>query len=284
MADEEIDSSAELDTVTDELAAAEQLIDFTAPLAGEDDAPIISAEEQSDETPGDSYKDADADTLRSLLSAKDKELETSSKRYDDLRSLGDRRNNEDKVERARLEERMTALQNQQAAPSAEAAAAAQAKFEEDWIVELNENPGKAVEYFQGVGSELRAEFQGQLDALRAELSAESQQRQRLDPEVQEHLELIDSLVNEDGLDLQTAKAIALKVSKKNGNGKVAQGPRAAIPSSDGAGKRTAPQGTRGAPSVRLGGFNRDIMSMAGLTEEDQADVARETAAELAGGS
>ena len=284
MADEEIDSSAELDTVTDELAAAEQLIDFTAPLAGEDDAPIISAEEQSDETPGDSYKDADADTLRSLLSAKDKELETSSKRYDDLRSLGDRRNNEDKVERARLEERMTALQNQQAAPSAEAAAAAQAKFEEDWIADLNENPGKAVEYFQGVGSELRAEFQGQLDALRAELSAESQQRQRLDPEVQEHLELIDSLVNEDGLDLQTAKAIALKVSKKNGNGKVAQGPRAAIPSSDGAGKRTAPQGTRGAPSVRLGGFNRDIMSMAGLTEEDQADVARETAAELAGGS
>ena len=284
MADEEIDSSAELDTVTDELAAAEQLIDFTAPLAGEDDAPIISAEGQDRETPEDPYKDADADTLRGLLSAKDKELETSSKRYDDLRSLGDRRNNEDKVERARLEERMTALQNQQAAPSAEAAAAAQAKFEEDWIVELNENPGKAVEYFQGVGSELRAEFQGQLDALRAELSAESQQRQRLDPEVQEHLELIDSLVNEDGLDLQTAKAIALKVSKKNGNGKVAQGPRAAIPSSDGAGKRTAPQGTRGAPSVRLGGFNRDIMSMAGLTEEDQADVARETAAELAGGS
>ena len=261
----------------DNTESSEDTLDSMMDILDIDNADTVP---QGDEESEDTTSDGDT-------GADDKETKAEAKvdwenRYEELRSMNDRRFAEEKAARARIEGQLEAVMNQQSSVSDAQFRAhdqkEQEEFTKEWMEKIEENPGNAVKYYQQMAQELieltNAQADRKIDAKIQALKLDDRLRQ-LTPGWKEKQAKAESLSEELGIPIEAA----YKVAEKYSDSKSVKQPNAPkVPGSVGNGR--APSNAVVNP-VSLSEGDKNLLKMLGLDDKDSADIAKGMAAELA---
>jgi len=226
------------------------------------DAPEVAA--KSDE-PGAISSTGEQPSLEQITA----ELDRVKKSYDNLRPEFTRTTQENaalREEQARLKGQLELLASQQSrGVDREQAVREQAEFDERWKALLAEHPEDSVEFYRGVAGELQASIQHELGRIRADMESKLES---FDPVYRENAKDIDALVKA-GMTRRDARLAieTLKPKKVAAEGP----PRIRAP-----GRVEQQAATDAAPTkkvVRLPAALRELVSLAGMSEEDVREIA-----------
>jgi hypothetical protein len=235
---------------------------------GDLEAELLNETQDQDEGAAD--PDTDATDPKGQSDDEEKgqagEAEKWRKSYENLRSYTDRtitRTKAIELENARLKAERDMLASMKA-EAREQSGLSQAEFEKQWKEKLAEDPSSAIDFFRGVAGELKTsiqqEYEGKISALSARLAD-------LDPEYRENKPVIDQYMQDFGVDRETAKKIAAKLSPGKPR-------RAAIPGAVVNG-RAEPGGTPKARvrlSKQLESFVAQQNRLLGFSDKESKDV------------
>ena len=229
-----------------------------------DDA--LGAEEQNESTPD--YSEMEQEKLIEMLQEKDGELSKSKKSYEEYRSMNDRQSGELRERLARLEGTLSAQPKQQ-----------EAEVDYDGLTkdlreQLDEDPTKAADMIVQLTQEVNALMSEREKSLQQSFEEKlASKLAGMNPVYKEHKDTVDELVGT-GMSLDQAMSF---VEKHMGSSKVKQPGTPNPPSVVTAGRTTGGKGNVG--SVDIPKFEMETFRLAGLSEDDIKQIAKEAAEE-----